>query len=84
MKCLCCPNDAYVTVQLAEGPQGWKHNQTPRLYIPNDHVRANVDMHGSVEEIPFCKTCMRVIEDNFRATVLYLQAENKQVLIQEA
>jgi len=42
-------------------------------YIPNQSVRE----HGDIEEVWFCDTCMRRLEDSFRATLIYLRSENK-------
>jgi hypothetical protein len=36
-----------------------------------------------MQTVWFCHFCMRAIEDNFRATVLYLQAENGTVSISQ-
>jgi hypothetical protein len=84
MNCYCCDNPAKVTIELAGGINGKASNMTKRWYIPNDSVRTNRDMHGDVVEVPFCLACMRVIEDNLRATILYLQAENAQVQVSQA
>lgn len=44
-----------------------------RVYLPNQHVRAQPD--GLILEVPFCVRCMKKIENNLRATILYLQSE---------
>lgn len=46
-----------------------------RIYIPNQLVRE----HAKDEEFWFCHDCMRALEDNFRATLLYLQSENERL-----
>ena len=43
-----------------------------RLYLPNQNAR---DVNRDINEVWFCAPCMRTIEDNLRATVLYLQQE---------
>jgi hypothetical protein len=48
-----------------------------RFYIPNEGVRKHMGTSMDVSKtMPFCVECMRAVEDNFRATILYLQAEN--------
>lgn len=67
-KCACCKNESTLSIQLVE----W----SGRYYIPNQNVR-NAST-GDIKDIWFCKKCMRSIEDNLRATILYLQHENKK------
>ena len=45
-----------------------------RLYLPNQFARSDPD---AFEEVWFCKCCIRAIEDNLRATIMYLRAEAK-------
>ncbi len=72
--CIGCGKPGEYTIQLAVGPDGT--GSDARYYIPNEFVRSNP--HPSLNEVPFCSACMRTIEDNFRATVRYLQHENEQ------
>lgn len=66
------------------------HNNPPngavRHYLPNDGNRAAAGVHfpaDELEELPLCPSCMRTVEDNFRATILYLQAENDRLKIEK-
>jgi hypothetical protein len=53
-----------------------------RYYIPNEGVREQMGTSMDVSKtVPFCGKCMRVVEDNMRATVMYLQAENGTLVI---
>ena len=57
-----------------------------RYYIPNYKTRHFIGK-GQMDVtkiVPFCRTCMRTVEDNLRATILYLQAENAQLAIKDA
>jgi hypothetical protein len=47
-----------------------------RIYIPNQIVRSSRPPHPGYEETVFCARCMRKIEDNVRATIMYLQSES--------
>ena len=78
-KCVCCDKPGRYSIILAVGPQGNDSLKIPRLYIPNQSVRAEMEKEDGfkvAEEKWFCAPCMRTIEDNLRATILYLQAEN--------
>ncbi len=50
-----------------------------RLYLPNQLCRDNDPEYASVrnspKEVSFCGKCMKKLEDNFRATVQYIQSE---------
>jgi hypothetical protein len=70
--CVGCGKAAKYSVQLAIGPDG--DGDEARYYIPNDFARESP--MGNLQEVPFCPTCMRSIEDNLRATVRYLQHES--------
>ena len=72
--CIGCGAKARCTIELAVGPDG--KSDDARYYIPNDFVRESpID---DVHEVPFCRDCMRQIEDNVRATIRYLQHENEE------
>lgn len=73
-RCIGCGQEAKYSILLAAGPHAGS-NPTPRWYIPNQIVREDNDC-PSINEVWFCHSCMRMIEDNLRATVLYLQVEN--------
>ena len=64
-KCYACGEPANFTIMLALTGS--------RIYLPNQGVRSKP---RSDEPIAFCVSCMRKIEDNLRATILYLQAES--------
>jgi hypothetical protein len=78
--CICCGKPSKYSVQLAEGSQAKRLLAVPRYYLPNQHAR-NPKFPATMEEIHFCKKCMRSVEDALRATILYLQAENDQLSI---
>ena len=71
--CVGCGEKGRYTIELAVGPDG--KNDDARYYIPNDFVRES--SMDNVHLVPFCRDCMRQIEDNFRATIRYLQHENE-------
>jgi hypothetical protein len=78
--CICCGKTAKYSVQLAVGAHAKRLVALPRYYLPNQHAR-NPDFPSVVDQIYFCKKCMRSVEDTLRATILYLQAENDQISI---
>jgi hypothetical protein len=67
---------------LARGFHADDQRADDRLYLPNQTVRQAWE-EGWEQPEPnlFCQPCMRKVEDNLRATVLYLQAENGLVTI---
>jgi hypothetical protein len=74
--CLCCGSDGEYSIILGVAPEG---DGRHRYYIPNQSVRAKIGKPKDVsQEIWFCPTCMRAVEDSMRATILYLQVENGQ------
>ena len=73
--CVCCGKPGKQSIVLAVGPNH-KPVDIGRDYIPNYNVRHFVGK-GQMDVtkiVPFCRTCMRTVEDNLRATILYLQA----------
>jgi hypothetical protein len=83
-KCICCGEPGKFSVVLAVGPNNDPVDM-PRYYIPNDGVReCNGTPLDPSEIVPFCGTCMRAVEDNLRATILGLQAENGLLAIRRA
>ncbi len=76
MNCITCGNPAKISILLAVGPHGNPENDTERWYLPNQIAR----QEDHLTETWFCSTCMRTLEDNFRATLLYLQVENGMVI----
>ena len=78
--CICCGKPSKYSVHLAEGSQANTLLAVPRYYLPNQHAR-DPKFPAVIEEINFCKKCMRAVEDSLRATILYLQAENDQLSI---
>jgi hypothetical protein len=71
MICVCCRQPGKLTISLAATPNSFGQ---PRYYLPNQFARAEPEL-ANLGELSFCHACMRRIEDNFRATILYLQAE---------
>lgn len=59
--CYCCNAVAASSIMLVD--------QDGRIYIPNQMVRERG--HACLQEIWFCKGCMRAIEDALRATIQY-------------
>ena len=81
-ECIGCGGHATISVVLARGPHGRDTRDDERLYLPNQTVRQGWDEGWEQpEQTLFCIACMRKVEDNFRATILYLQAENGLVAI---
>jgi hypothetical protein len=78
--CICCGQPSKYSIQMAVGPQANRLLATPRYYLPNQHAR-DPDFPPVVDNIHFCATCMRSVEDAVRATILYLQAENDQLSV---
>jgi hypothetical protein len=78
--CTCCGKPSKYSIQLAMGTHAKRLVALPRYYLPNQHAR-DPKFPTVIEEIPFCKKCMRSVEDTLRATILYLQAENDQISI---
>lgn len=70
--CVGCGTAGRYTIQLAVGPE--REGDDARYYIPNEFTRESP--MGELNEVPFCADCMRTVEDNFRATIRYLQHEN--------
>lgn len=61
-------------------------NKTARHYLPSYTNRKAIEegvSPGRLEELPLCAPCMRTVEDNFRATILYLKSENERLNIAE-
>ena len=80
--CICCGDEAERSVRLFTGPQDPKGplSAISRYYIPSQSAQGPRD----AEEAWFCRECMRQVEDNLRATILYIQAENSRVEIKPA
>jgi hypothetical protein len=78
--CICCGKPSKYSIRLAVGIQANRLVALPRYYIPNQHAR-DPEAPPVIEDIYFCSECMRQVEDNLRATILYLQAENDQLSI---
>jgi hypothetical protein len=61
-ECVCCGIPAEYTIMLA-GDRG-------HYYIPNQITRAvEGTRFACIKQVPFCRHCMREIEDNLRATI---------------
>jgi len=76
--CIGCGKPSKYSVQLAVGPQANRLTALPRYYLPNQHAR-NPDFPAVIEDVFFCKKCMRAVEDSMRSAILYLQSENDQI-----
>ena len=61
--CLCCKKEAKYNILLFRGDQ---EDGTPRWYIPN---QSRNEVPELLEQVWFCPSCMRAIEDDFRATI---------------
>lgn len=77
MECTCCSESAEYSIQVAEGSE---MNGDIRYYLPNQGFRdVSCEMHEALQdvlaELPFCRTCMRAVEDNFRNTIERLQGK---------
>jgi hypothetical protein len=78
MNCTCCGKDAEIlTIELAVGSYG-ELIDSARYYFPSDSNRKNEYGRHNILEVPFCRRCMRILEDTFRASILYLQKEHNQ------
>ena len=83
-ECICCGKQGKYSILLATGPN-MKPVDVDRIYIPNDGFREMPGMAmGGDEETPFCAECMRKVEDNLRATIMYLQSEHGLLTIKSA
>lgn len=79
--CVCCGQQGSFSIIVATGPNN-EPLQIDRFYIPNQGVRDHIGTSMDVSrKLAFCGACMRAVEDNFRATILYLQAENGQLIV---
>ncbi len=80
--CITCGEPSSYSILLAVGED---REGGTRFYLPNLGFRENEknnpvlhrDLAKSQEEKWFCRKCMRTIEDNFRATIQYLQTESE-------
>lgn len=78
-RCTTCKKEGVYSVMLATGSHGDGGLKHERFYIPNQVGRE----HGDIGQATwFCKSCMRTVEDNLRATILYLMAENKVINVE--
>lgn len=70
--CDACGEPAFASIELVRTNDGLGRI---RYYLPNQSARNRPHHHSDLQEVYFCPWCMRVLEDNFRATVLYLSHE---------
>ena len=70
--CVCCRKSSKYSVLLAIDDV-----RPLRYYLPNQLVREDP---ADMIEVPFCHKCMRAIEDNLRATIMYLSSEAKPMM----
>jgi hypothetical protein len=79
--CVACGDPGKFSIILAASSSN-DPVEVPRYYIPNEGVREYIGTPMDVsKEVPFCGVCMRAVEDNLRATILYLQAESGRLSI---
>lgn len=84
MKCKSCKKPAKYSILLSACFSDPNEEKNPRFYIPNQNVREeHTKKGGLINEVWFCHDCMRILEDNFRATLLYLQVENELLELKE-
>jgi hypothetical protein len=82
--CVCCGEPGKFSIILAVGPNN-KPVDIDRYYIPNENVREHIGTGMDVSQVvPFCADCMRRVEDNLRATIIYIQSENDLLEIKPA
>ncbi len=78
--CICCGKPSLYSIELAIGPHAERLVALPRYYLPNQHAR-DPKFPRTIEEVHFCRDCMRSVEDAVRSTIMYLQSENDQLSI---
>lgn len=71
--CEGCGAPSEYSIVLAKGLQSLD-GPAVRFYLPNQHAREK--NAPPLATVWFCATCMRGLEDSFRATLLYLQIES--------
>lgn len=76
--CLGCGGEPEVSILIVRGRQDLGGGRSPRWFLPSQAVREEEEER--IEEQWFCQRCMDLIEDNFRASILYLQVENGLVV----
>lgn len=70
--CVACSKPGQYSILVSSTPNEDGAVPGVRHYLPNQTARE----HDKFAELWFCADCMRQVEDNFRATILYLQSEN--------
>jgi hypothetical protein len=72
VKCECCDTEAKYSIWVC---RGLNHaDDGVRFYLPNQAARGH-PTETSLGELWLCHSCMRRVEDNFRATIGYLKEE---------
>lgn len=80
-RCVCCGKEATLSVQLSEGLNMPPVSVT-RYYLATDRLRKqSQSMPNAVVDVPFCQRCLDRVEDSLRATILYLQTQNRVVAV---
>lgn len=70
--CLCCRELAAYSVLLANSGEGDDY-----YYLPNQFTRAvQGTFQDDVRQVPFCRRCMRFLEDQLRATISSLKDQS--------
>ncbi len=76
-KCYCCGGEGRFSILVAAAPDD-DDESGERLYLPNQIARDPSEYGPHViEERWFCQSCMRFVEDTFRAAVKYRRAEKR-------
>lgn len=75
-QCVCCGEPARYTVEMAIDCD-WDDNE--KYLLPNQAARDREAGHDDVREVPFCRACMRPVEDAVRATIRDLQFKNRRL-----
>ena len=69
--CVGCGSPGKFSIMLAVA---LNPDDSIHYHLPNQIARNH---HSDIREVWFCKKCMRYVEDNLRASILYLQYETK-------
>lgn len=82
--CEACGAEGRFSILLAAGEHGeGPLEKLTRWYIPNQSFRAtDATTWSEPEEVWFCHPCMRKIEDNLRATIMSIQADNNLLKVE--
>jgi hypothetical protein len=77
-QCECCREATQYSVLLGvqENCPIDDYRQETRYYLPNQRARALIGTpFGDLQQVAFCHSCMRAIENEMRATIRRLKRE---------